>query len=65
MITTASFRARCNRCKARFAWRGTVFDMPPCPHCGQTMPLAEKRQAQMQMELAVQDDAIARIRIAN
>ena len=64
MTTTANFRAVCRRCGDRFAWQGTLFDMPPCPRCGQTMPAAEKRQAQLQMELAGQNNAIARIRIA-
>jgi hypothetical protein len=61
MQIEATFRAKCRRCGARFRWRGTMADMPPCPGCGQALPPLEKERAQRQLELAAQQDALSRL----
>ena len=49
-MTTGDFSATCNTCRGRFSWKGSMLDMPPCPHCGRIFPLHEKRDAQEQLE---------------
>ncbi len=60
MIVHASFHAECRRCGARFAWRGTMLDMPSCPRCGQTMPREDKEPAQAPLDTAA-EDALSRL----
>ena len=45
MLIEATFRATCRRCGARFGWRGTMADMPPCPGCGQAYNVVEAGRA--------------------
>jgi hypothetical protein len=61
MNTIGDFRATCNRCGWRFCWTGSVFDMPPCPGCGQAMTIEERRRVQFHMESEAQQNALKRL----
>lgn len=45
----------CRKCRKRFGWRGELRDRPPCPKCGDVLPIAELIKAEKEMEKAVKE----------
>lgn len=31
----------CPKCGGSYGWCGTIYDAPPCPDCGHTIPVAD------------------------
>lgn len=51
--------ASCRKCGKRFGWQGILTDRPPCPECGDTIPMADLEREQLKLAHTLQHMAEA------